>query len=404
MQSLNPDILSLIHDAASIRRWNDQINPMDFTELDKQAHKMIISYVLAKFEEDANAAEIDWKRLIEGSIFEMLHRIVLTDIKPPVFYKMMSEKGKELNEWVFQLLSDKVSPIAGGFFDRMKLYFRNPEYASMEKRILKAAHFLATQWEFDILYRMCPFINGIEKIKQEIEDQIEDHFDLLGVQKLSLKRKTAGFVDLCGQLRFQKRWTQSPRIPRTSVLGHMLVVAILTYLALCEAGVSDVRIVNGFLGALFHDLPEALTRDITSPVKQAVSGLDKIISEYEQREMENRLLPLLPTAWQPEIIYFTKDEFANKVIVDGEVRNDLTYEELAGYDMFEYKPVDGEVIRCCDHLAAFIEASLSIRHGVTSHSLTEGVDRLFAVYKNRQVGPLNFAEAFIPFLPYEPKA
>ena len=125
-----------------------------------------------------------------------------------------------------------------------------------EKRILKAAHYLATQWEFNILYKMCPFIRGIEQIRQEIEDQIEDHFDLAGVQKLSLGRKTAGFVDLCGQLRFQKRWSQSPRIPATSVLGHMLVVAILTYLSLCEAEASAFRKKNGFLAGLFHDLPK----------------------------------------------------------------------------------------------------------------------------------------------------
>ena len=69
-------------------------------------------------------------------------------------------------------------------------------------------------------------IRGIEQIKQEIEDQLEDHINLIGVQKISLKRKTYGFIDLCGQLRFQKRWSQSPRIPATSVLGHMLMVAI----------------------------------------------------------------------------------------------------------------------------------------------------------------------------------
>jgi putative hydrolase of HD superfamily len=95
--SLSPSLLELIYDAASIRRWNDQINPMDFTELDKQAHKMIIAYVLAKFEEEQAPGSISWLRLIEGGIFEMFHRIVLTDIKPPVFHKMMAEKGHELN-------------------------------------------------------------------------------------------------------------------------------------------------------------------------------------------------------------------------------------------------------------------------------------------------------------------
>lgn len=398
--SLSPSLLELIYDAASIRRWNDQINPMDFTELDKQAHKMIIAYVLAKFEEEQAPGSISWLRLIEGGIFEMFHRIVLTDIKPPVFHKMMAEKGHELNCWVLQHLEKQTAPIPGGFRDRMEKHFFNPTYASREKRVLKAAHFLATQWEFNILYKMCPFIKGIEQIRQEIEDQIEDHYDLLGVQKISLGRKTAGFVDLCGQLRFQKRWSQSPRIPATSVLGHMLVVALLSYLALNEVAACEQRLINGFLAALFHDLPEVLTRDITSPIKEAVEGLDDIIKEYERRQMEDRLLPLLPNAWHAEIRYYTLDEFSNRVKNAQGIRSNLSFADLErdyndGHDM----PVDGEIIRCCDHLAAFIEASLSIRHGVSSKHLLEGSERLYAMYEQRQVGTMNFGEVFRHFAP-----
>ena len=400
--SLNTELITMLYDAASIRRWNDQINPMDFTELDKQAHKMTIAYVLAKFELTSSPDAIDWIKLIEGGIFEMLHRIILTDIKPPVFHKMMAEKGSELNKWVLQVLNPQTSLVNGGFAARMALHFNNPSYAYNEKRILKAAHFLATQWEFNILYKMCPFINGIEQIRQEIEDQIEDHYDLLGVQKISLKRKTAGFVDLCGQLRFQKRWSQSPRIPPTSVLGHMLIVAILTYLSLKETGASDVRVVNGFLGALFHDLPEVLTRDITSPIKSAVEGLDAIIKEYEKKQMEDRLLPLLPSNWHPEITYFTEDEFSNRAQVDGKTINGLSFDDLTRlYDAPQFKPVDGEIIRCCDHLAAFIEASLSIRHGISTKHLAEGVERLYNIYKDKEpiAGKLDFASVFRAFLP-----
>lgn len=397
--SLNHELLSIIYDAASIRRWNDQINPMDFTELDKQAHKMIIAYVIAKFEEEGTPDGIDWLKLIEGGIFEMLHRILLTDIKPPVFHKMMAEKGRELNQWVMDHLESKITPVAGGFKERMERHLFDNSYAAHEKRVLKAAHFLATEWEFNILYKMCPFINGIESIRQQIEDQIEDHFDLLGVQKIALKRKTAGFVDLCGQLRFQKRWSQSPRIPATSVLGHMLVVAILTYLSLREAKVSDLRVVNGFLAALFHDLPEVLTRDITSPIKSAVDGLDKIIKEYENKQMEDRLLPLLPASWHQEIRYYTEDEFENRAKINGNTVNKLSFEQLGEkYDSKEYAPVDGEIIRCCDHLAAFIEATLSIYHGITSKYLKEGADRLYNLYSERTVANINYGNIFRSFM------
>ena len=397
---LNRELLLMIYDAASIRRWNDPINPMDFTELDKQAHKMMIAYVLAKTEDGICPGGIDWLKLIEGGFFEMLHRIVLTDIKPPVFHRMMAEKGRELNEWVLRHLEPLIATIAGNVAERMRRHFLEPSYAMHEKRVLKAAHFLATQWEFNILYKLCPFINGIERIRQEIQDQIEDHYDLLGVQKLALGRKTAAFVDLCGQLRFQKRWSQSPRIPATSVLGHMLIVALFTYLSLCEARVGEPRLVNSFLGALFHDLPEVLTRDITSPIKVAVEGLDKIIKEYEQKQMEDRVQPLLPPGWYTQIQYYTDDEFSNRALVNGKTVSGLTFEELGrDYDRPEYQPIDGEVIRCCDHLAAFIEASLSMTHGITSRHLNEGVERLYNLYRDKTVATIDYSKVFRAFHP-----
>jgi putative hydrolase of HD superfamily len=303
---------------------------------------------------------------------------------------------------VLENLEEELRVIPGGFYERFKTYLLDERSSRRERRLLKAAHFLATQWEFNIIYRVCPFVYGIEKIKEEIEGQIEDHYDLIGVQKISLGRKTAGFVDLCGQLRFQKRWSQSPRVPETSVLGHMLIVAALTFLALQECSVREQRqrLRNGFLAGLFHDLPEVLTRDITSPVKGAVAGLEAIIKEYERIQLDEKLLPLVPHGWHRELRYYLDDEFANKAVIDGRERRDLSFEELGAIaDRPKTEPVDGELIRCCDHLAAFIEASLSTEHGITSKHLAEGIERLLAMYRDRQLGPLDFGAIFRQFTP-----
>ncbi|MBO7742255.1 MAG: HD domain-containing protein [Victivallales bacterium] len=396
--SLNKALVEQIFDAASIRRWNDQINPMEFTELDKQAHKTIIAWVLARCEEDNGNGGFNWRLLIEGALFELLQRVILTDIKPPVFHKMMAENGRQVNDWVLSELEPLVNSVSGGFAIRMRRYFTENDYAAREKRILHAAHYLATQWEFSILYKLCPFIRGVERIKQEIEEQLEDHIDLIGVQKINMGRKTAGFVDLCGQLRWQKRWSQSPRIPATSVLGHMFMVAVLTYLALCDTDACDARIVAGFHGALFHDLPEALTRDITSPVKNGVEGLADTIKKYENLQMEDKIQPLVPAAWYRDLNYFTDNEFENRIIENGEIRTGLTFQQLdAEYNDERYFPVDGEVICACDKLAAFIEATESIHNGITSKHLKEGVDRLWEHYRSSRVGAVDFGNVFRQF-------
>ncbi|HHX75692.1 MAG TPA: HAD family hydrolase, partial [Firmicutes bacterium] len=83
---ITKELLQLLFAAAAIQRWNDHNRPhKGFTELDKQAHKMIYAFLLAKFEEADRGVSINWRHLIEGAFFEFLHRILLTDIKPPIF-------------------------------------------------------------------------------------------------------------------------------------------------------------------------------------------------------------------------------------------------------------------------------------------------------------------------------
>ena len=40
-------LVERFYEAASIQRWNDHVRPVELTELDKQAHKMVIAYVIA---------------------------------------------------------------------------------------------------------------------------------------------------------------------------------------------------------------------------------------------------------------------------------------------------------------------------------------------------------------------
>jgi putative hydrolase of HD superfamily len=58
------NLIERFYEAASMNRWNDHIRPVDLTELDKQAHKMVIAYVIAKFEENDRDAEINWQKII----------------------------------------------------------------------------------------------------------------------------------------------------------------------------------------------------------------------------------------------------------------------------------------------------------------------------------------------------
>lgn len=389
------NLIERFYEAASMNRWNDHIRPVELTELDKQAHKMVIAYVIAKFEESDRDIVINWQNLIEGGIFEFLHRTILTDIKPPVFHKMMEEKEKALNKYVIEQLDGDMNGLGGNFKENFKKYFFDHNYSKIEKRILKAAHYMATNWEFKIIYHTSPFIYGIEETKESIENQIEDHYDLIGVQKISLEKKSFGFIDLCGQLRFQERWAHSPRVPKTSVLGHMYIVAITSYLLSLDNKCCQKRLYNNFFTGLFHDLPEVLTKDIISPIKTSVKGLEGIIKDYEEDQMKNRLLPLLPVSWRKEMRYFTQDEFENKIKIDDNIINGVSFAELNNlYNKNEFYPLDGRIIKACDKLTAFIEADISIKHGITSKHLEEGRKNIYEKFKDKNVSGIDFGRLF----------
>lgn len=394
---LPKDLLEFMYEAAHIQRWNDHIRPQGFTELDKQAHKMMILYILARYEEQDQGAKLDWQELIEGGIFEFLHRIILTDIKPPIFHELMRQRGPELNKWVYTEMERRIPSLTNTkFMDRMQIYFDKNTHP-LEKKLISAAHYLATEWEFRIVYHLNQGIYGVEEIKEAIAEEVEEYSDLAGVQKIALNSKTRKFVDLIGKLRFQERWSQSPRVPETSVMGHVLVVAVLSYLCALSVGACKARLVNDFLGGLWHDLPEVLTRDIISPIKRSVEGLDEIIKEIEQRQLEEQILPLLPTEWHKDIINYTVDEFDNKILVKGErqiVKGDIT----AQYNKNCFSPVDGKIIRGCDHLAAFMEAWLSIQYGITSIHLANAVKSLPEQYAGKVVGGVNFGKIYAQFV------
>jgi putative hydrolase of HD superfamily len=402
-----PSLIERIFSASNIERWNDHPRPIQFTEMAKQAHKMIIAYVIARTEEDRGRA-VGWERLIEGSIFELLHRVVLTDIKPPVFHRMMAEQGEKVNRWVLNQLDRDLAGLAGGFPDRFRSYLLDDDYSLEEKALLKGAHYMATQWEFDLVYDLSRPLSGIEKTREEIESQIKEHRNLAAIEEMLLQRGLGGnrnrgiyeFVDLVGQLRFQKRWAQTPRIPQTSVLEHLLFVAILFYLVAVEIGASPSRRVGGFLGGLFHDLPEVLTRDIISPVKNSIEGLDELVKEYERQAMEERIYPLLPAHWQGDLRFFTEEEFDNKVrLASGEQRGRLSFGELERLSREEGAlALDGKILKSCDKLAAYIEASFSIRTGITSPALLQGMantDR--APQRNLTLGAFSFGKLFDAF-------
>ena len=368
------------------------MRPFEIVEMDKAAEKMIAAYIIGKFEEN-EGRKLNWEWMIYSSLFYLLKKISLCDIKSPVqqmIRQRYPDEYRKINGWIFSQYKDIIgdeellsmfSDYCGG------TQSLKDDETILAERVLQAAHRFSSLRELQLIEPVNEK-ERIIKIKEEFLGEVEKYTDLAGMRCL-LDRNSRAFLFIMKieQLRFQTRWNQTPRVPKTSVLGHCFFVAVLSLLLLRDSGVKfcKKRLFNDFFSALFHDLPESVTRDIISPVKQATTELPGIVKQIEDDIVHAELVPLMESFYVDEILYFTSNEFQNRILISeldgGKTSQNVSFEELQeNYNSDAYSPVDGKIVRLADHLSALIEAASSIKYGITSRQLTSGRDNILKMY------------------------
>ena len=406
-ESIRKSLLQFIFSGAYLLRWNDKLRPVEMTEIDKQAHKMLIACVLWHLhcqhspKTDATALARD---IIEGGLSDYFYRIVITDIKPPVFYRIRenADDYAKLTDFVLAQLETcfvpSENPSENSFWQRLCAWQRNPEENTLARRILNASHLFASQWEFSLIRPFNAFDDEMDDIAKSFSESLEPYSDLDGMTALRTPGTAlARFANLCGQLRFQIRWTRLPRIPKTAVLGHMFLVAAFSYFFSLSINACQSRCNNNFFSGLFHDLPEVLTRDIISPVKRSVPNMPSIIKKYESDSLERRLFEQLREENCHSLVDLISfylgipigSEFSECYRgQDGVVHSISDFDTLhTYYNSDEYTPKDGILIKVCDWLAAFLETENSIRTGVSSPQLVEARFKLKSLLHDKNVPP-----------------
>ena len=415
MRSIRKSLLQFIFSGAYMRRWNDKLRPVELFELDKQAHKMIVAFLL--WQQNTRLLSEDEQRrigldIIEGGIFDYFYRLIITDIKPPVFYRIRAnqEHYRELTAWTLNELEHRIRPLDENFWQRLVAYHTRPADTtdSLADRILSAAHMYASRWEFSLIEPLNGFDEEIKDIGPSFNRRLLALKDVEGVNELLAGSGTAlaRMANLCGQLRFQIRWAQTPRMPVTSVLGHMFIVAVYSYLLSLQLDGCPQRRINDFYCGLFHDLAELLTRDIITPVKRSVAQLPEIIHQYEDEELHSKILDPLEQEGcghiRERLDYYlglaTNSEFNDTCRVDGDVIKVNGFAELGGrYNEDVFDPKDGQLIKACDTLAAFIEAYSSIHNGVGSPHLYEAMARMRRECSGIRLGNFSLAPLLADF-------
>lgn len=390
MPSIRKSFLQFVLSGSYMKRWNDKLRPTEFYEVDKQAHKMIVAFALAEIHaKDFPLSERQklHRDIVEWGIFDYLFRMVVTDIKPPIFYRISSKEDefKVLVDWAVAETECYIRPLGEEVWDRYQARVGERKRDTLADRILSAAHIFASRWEYQLIRPLNVYDDEAELVGVDLDRQLDAYSDIPEVKLLKDSSSTLHkFANLCGQLRFQKRWSQVPRIPETSVLGHMFIVASYAYFFSLVEGACQARCVNNFYAGLFHDLPELLTRDIISPVKKSSDLLANLIQNYENSELEERVFQPLEKAdlhcLAGRLKYYLGLEVGSEFkesIVDCDKIRPVDFQELnCTYNDDRFDPKDGVLLKICDTLAAFIEAYTAVRNGIGSDQLHEALWRM----------------------------
>jgi putative hydrolase of HD superfamily len=408
----------------SILRWNDRLRPVELIEMDHHALKSIVTYFLGKAAESSpkHKISIDWRNIVDGNVYDLLGKITTSDIHAEVRKRLKKKAG---DVFAKNIMDDWSKPALNlgtdfGKDEKFERYIRaTPEKKSVQFYILRYAHKYASLCEFDIVQLFSLDKGDNKRIKNEIEDSmrkvIQSSFDSIASDLLDEDESDIRNVfRIIERLRYQIRWSQTPRIPSTSVLGHCMYSAVLAYFISIEAGLNDERIANNFYAALFHDMPEALSRDIISPVKKADKKIQEVVEEIERKMCEDKIFKKIPEAWRDDFRFITgqmclngknnlireqldgsdpdkdkqikefKDhgEFSNRIKTDKakyeiipwgkDKDNSEPYKEtMDGY--FDKNGIDGKILKICDGISAYMEARMSIQHGIRSPHLDNGI-------------------------------
>jgi putative hydrolase of HD superfamily len=94
---------------------------------------------------------------------------------------------------------------------------------------------------------------------------------------------------------------------------------------------------------------------------------------------------------------YTENEFSDIVTLNGVVERVSSEEISRSYNRDEFSPRDGGLIEAADHLAAFIEAYMAIKNGMTSEEFQEAKNSLRGRYKQSVVAGIKFGEIYADF-------
>lgn len=272
----------------NLRRWTNFITEGKYDEISKQALNCNICYVLA-LEAEQNGIPILWERFPKIAIYRAFQKAYVNYDTPEHILKEICDLGEIPFEKAFGEVTEKT---IAELTDESFASWVKEGCGTTEERIYKAATKIATFLE---LKELQGHMNGGYATKyEEVVKSMGKYEDIPGF--ITLSDTEGGYFKVfraISKLRNQNRWAAYSYLVDCSVLGHLFDTAVFAYLMTLEKGETEAVATKCFFMGIFHDVPEAFTRDIPSPIKDKIPGFRDLTEQYELMMMEKNVYPFL---------------------------------------------------------------------------------------------------------------
>jgi len=294
----------------SIKRWNNFPRVEDITPLDNAWFVIHISLFMAYLEEK-KWKKVDKEYLIKKIIFELFKALVLSDIN-----SWTRDYILKTNPEIMEKLEEKVLDYFWEMWDceflkRDLKEILNDKSDRLENKIIESAKKFAGHQECVINARV--FLYAYDVALEEINNYLDKN-KVESLNKILKNDDYKNYLSHIRRLSHAMRWSWKQRKYGVSVMSHLVIVTFISYILwnLENEKWWDFDVLEMMLKSVYHDIPEAITWDIITPIKNSVEGFRDTLEEVEKKMMDDYFFVYVDKQYKEEIWNYMLDPFSNK--------------------------------------------------------------------------------------------
>ena len=272
-----------------LRRWTSFVTEDRFNELSKQSLNCIVAYLLASYAEKAGNT-IKWERFPKIALYRAYQKAYVYFDTPEHIIEDICEIGEipknAFNDVTREFILENTNSQFTDFLCEC--------IGTYELRIYRAATKIATYIEVSEISYRAHGKKILTKIR-EIISSIHEFDDIPGIEEIiDMEGNVFEILQMISSLRNKNRWASYAYGIECSVLGHLFDTAVFAYFMSLEDTADEQEAAKAFFMGVFHDIAEAWTTDIPSPIKDRIPGFRKATELYELKVLSEEVYYKVP--------------------------------------------------------------------------------------------------------------